>query len=497
MAFALCLVVPRQPVKRLATRFLLLHRITLKKNRLASLLWLILIAAAALLLAGSAHAQAFSNANFIRMTGSVTPPGGCVTGDVYFNSSTFAFTPCGTGGFAPLSSPNLWTGLQNFSAGELTSNLDGMMFVDGTLYTTCQAAITAAGAVNHVIIVIPSTYTGPNCPLPIYPNIVFWDFHTPTGTAAMDNNAVTWNYSTPGNTYSMRRTQMTQNSVVATGSIVADYILTTLRNATATGGTIDGASTECDISGTFSGTINICTGDESVAFILSTGGTVPVAAGLNGYVAINTGSTTAVTNAYGVYGLGCRGSSGTVTNCYGVFAERELGFGTGRNYAIGVNGKGLVLFDGNIGSGGFDFEDHSHVIHSAIYSAGDDSLNFQALTTAGINFEDSTGVGRARILASGFDIRNLANDTGLQAFNSSTTCTTAGSVGAICTTGAITLPVAYADTNYRASCTGQGPTNVPIVQTITKSNTTFTITVAALTAAAANFSNYDCIVAHN
>jgi hypothetical protein len=94
-------------------------------------------------------------------------------------------------------------------------------------------------------------------------------------------------------------------------------------------------------------------------------------------------------------------------------------------------------------------------------------------------------------------LTGVTNGTGLQMLNSSTTCTTGASVGATCTTAAITLPVAYSDTNYRMSCTGLGSTNVPIVQTYTKSNTTFTITIAALTAAAASFSSYDCIAAHN
>lgn len=93
----------------------------------------------------------------------------------------------------------------------------------------------------------------------------------------------------------------------------------------------------------------------------------------------------------------------------------------------------------------------------------------------------------------------IVNSTGLQIFNVAAgagTCPTAASVGAICTTAAITLPVAEPDTAYRVACTGLAPTNVPIVQTYTKSNTTFTITIAALTAAAATFTSYDCVVHH-
>lgn len=94
-------------------------------------------------------------------------------------------------------------------------------------------------------------------------------------------------------------------------------------------------------------------------------------------------------------------------------------------------------------------------------------------------------------------LTGVTNGTGLQLFSTSTTCTTGAAIGDTCTSASITLPVAYADTNYRLSCTGLGPTNVPIVETYTKSNTTFTITIAALTAAAATFSSYDCSAHHN
>jgi len=94
-------------------------------------------------------------------------------------------------------------------------------------------------------------------------------------------------------------------------------------------------------------------------------------------------------------------------------------------------------------------------------------------------------------------VAGVTNATGDQLFNTSTTCTTAASAGAVCTTAAITLPVAYADTNYRVSCTGLAPTNVPVVESVAKSNSTFTIKIAALTAAAATYASYDCRVGHN
>ena len=91
----------------------------------------------------------------------------------------------------------------------------------------------------------------------------------------------------------------------------------------------------------------------------------------------------------------------------------------------------------------------------------------------------------------------VGNGAGHQAFNTTTTCTTAASAGATCTTAAITLPAAEADTNYRAVCTGLSPSNVPNLETITKSAASFTITLAAITAAAASYGSFDCVVTHN
>jgi hypothetical protein len=94
-------------------------------------------------------------------------------------------------------------------------------------------------------------------------------------------------------------------------------------------------------------------------------------------------------------------------------------------------------------------------------------------------------------------LTGLSNGTGDQLFNVTNTCTTAASAGATCTTAAETLPVAYGDTSYRVVCVGLAPTNIPVIQTVTKSNTTFTITIASLTAAAATYTSYDCRAGHN
>lgn len=94
----------------------------------------------------------------------------------------------------------------------------------------------------------------------------------------------------------------------------------------------------------------------------------------------------------------------------------------------------------------------------------------------------------------------ITNATGLQLFGATTTCTTAASVGAACTTANINLPVTEPDTSYRIVCIGKesGVTGVPVVVATTNVSTTqFTITIAALTATGASFSAYDCFVGHN
>lgn len=86
---------------------------------------------------------------------------------------------------------------------------------------------------------------------------------------------------------------------------------------------------------------------------------------------------------------------------------------------------------------------------------------------------------------------------GTQEFNTTTSCTTTNVINNTCTTAAIGLPAGYADTSYRATCSGLSPTNLPIISTYTKSATTFTITLETTTAAAATYASFDCIVSHS
>lgn len=155
--------------------------------------------------------------------------------------------------------------------------------------------------------------------------------------------------------------------------------------------------------------------------------------------------------------------------------------------------NGTTFSDGFITWSTAQFNRSGAQIELQFAGAAGSKVGIGAAGSNPITFDANTGNASVASLTTGA----ITNAKGLQVFSTNTTCTTAASVGAVCTTAAITLPIAYADTNYRLACVGQTPTNVPIVQTDTKSNSTFTITIAALTAAAATFTSYDCWAAHN
>jgi len=64
------------------------------------------------------------------------------------------------------------------------------------------------------------------------------------------------------------------------------------------------------------------------------------------------------------------------------------------------------------------------------------------------------GVYDADVIPENLSLAGITNNTGIQAFNTTTSCITRALAGATCTTAAITLPVGYSDTNYRLACTG-------------------------------------------
>lgn len=77
-------------------------------------------------------------------------------------------------------------------------------------------------------------------------------------------------------------------------------------------------------------------------------------------------------------------------------------------------------------------------------------------------------------------------------------CTTAASVGAICTV-TVTWTTAFPDTSYTATCTGDtGTAGNPVVGgTGSKATTTMVVSTVALTAVAATFTTINCIAIHD
>lgn len=82
-------------------------------------------------------------------------------------------------------------------------------------------------------------------------------------------------------------------------------------------------------------------------------------------------------------------------------------------------------------------------------------------------------------------------------------CTTSGSQGSTCQTGAISIPgTAYADTNYTGVCMldGQIATNTatPAIQGFgSKSTASFTLVVMQVGSAAASYGALDCVTMHD
>jgi hypothetical protein len=298
-----------------------------------------------------------------------------------------------TAGLASLSASNVFTAPQYFK------NLEGIRYADQ--FSTIALADADCGS-DKCIVIIPSTYTGTDCPA-YSSTITHWDFR---GTANCTYNVLNFNYKTPGLTNSQLRFEMTRTSVDAAGSIVSFYPITHLNNATVTGGVVDGDAPEAQVNGTLSGTLGTLTGSEQAATVTSTGGTVTTAMGAIGYVYSTVGSTTAITNAYGLWGRGCLGtiSGAAPTNCYGGFFSRQLGAASGRNYSIGIEGRGLLLYDANVGVSGLDCEDASGVARSCFYIASDNSTNYQAVNVFGGYLRDSTGASQLSWTASGVEV---------------------------------------------------------------------------------------------
>jgi hypothetical protein len=286
------------------------------------------------------------------------------------------------------------------------SNINGIVTVDGVKFPTIASAVAFVGTSTPTHIIIPSTYLGKECPV-AQANLTFDDYRAGgrigNGTSEFicAGNITQFNTVTPGFTDAMVRMEQTRSTISSTGSILSFYPITHLVNGICSRSpcnTLDGAATQANVEGTLTGTLLVANGNESNVTIDSHGGAITKSFGGSGYVFFTPTSTTSIVDVYGTYGRGCSGTPGHAINCYGGYSERQLSFGTGRNYAHGFAGVALFRFDSNLAKGGFDCEDNGGLVHPCLFVDGTGfpsnrgALNIQAVSGDGLNLAGSNGV---------------------------------------------------------------------------------------------------------
>lgn len=320
--------------------------------------------------------------------------------------------------------------------------LNNALFADqGSGVSSTNKIDNAFAALGGAGVVLAARGMASGGPSAAFGSGLFIDYRgTDIPSNTLVGNSIAYNVNTGGNTKSMIRTQMTANAVAPLGSIVANYLLTSLTNATVTGGVVDGASTEAQVTGTLSGTLPILCGNESVATVTSTGGAITNAFGTIGYVFNTLGSTTAITNAYGVWGRGCNGTiSGTPpVNAYGLYGSEQFAIASSKNYSLGIEGRGLLRYSNNQGAGGLDLEDHTGVARHFITMNSTDNTQIQeAVAGQGLFLQDSTGANQLVVTAAGLRVAGAfrlavaaPSTTAGQVGLGSTVASTVGAAGA-------------------------------------------------------------------
>lgn len=283
----------------------------------------------------------------------------------------------------------------SLSASSLISgNINNILFVDGSTYSTCQAAIDAAGSVTKAIIQIPSNYLGPECPTSTNvdgiqesittPNITIWDFRGGNVGHNVDWNSNAQDGANHIHTrLSVMNYQTSLPSNFTESAILGTEIIT---GAIPTSQSVAGGTFEVDTTGaiTTSGNelIQAINGQFAVR---STGGSLLQVMGIAGGGGIDrVYATTNIIQASGVYAFDPKNfstSGATIAESYGLIAALPTS-GTRNNNTI--FSQGPMVFADNIG--GIDVMNQSYSLPTGATAqkllrfGGDNSLD-----TAGVN----------------------------------------------------------------------------------------------------------------
>lgn len=343
-----------------------------------------------------------------------------------FASSILASPLLGQGQYPTLAGDNVFTGKNSFPS------INNVLWVDGSRYSTCADAITAAGSVNKTIIVVPSTYTGEECPTVMNldgeqetitsSNITIWDFrggnvghNLDFNSKAQDaNNQIDTKLSVMGY-WSVGQDPSDLPSTDTFSAILGTNFLTKATPMKSFAAITGEAALTGPITTIGGGTILSI---EGYTAIRSTG-LQTLADVRGGTFSVNIDRPMATTNigtASSVWAEKCSkniSSSAHITNCYSLNARQPTD-GTTRNYAAILNGKSILGFVPNApaNGSGIDAEDSGGVARQFLYIDSNNNTNLQAINANGLFLRDNGGMARATVTTSGVTVTGDLTVTG-------------------------------------------------------------------------------------
>lgn len=129
---------------------------------------------------------------------------------------------------------------------------------------------------------------------------------------------------------------------------------------------------------------------------------------------------------------------------------------------------------------------------SGVYRNADGTVRY----AAGGQDIASFGGGGATLYKDLLATTGVGAAAGMEHHRYTTTCTTSATPLSPCTTSALAWTVPSIDTNYTLVCTLERPTGLPVISSVTKGTSSFTLTIVNLSAAAAT-ATADCIRMHD